>query len=205
MTDTPAGPGKFSQTAQAVSRRNGWKASVGKRADEAVAAAMASGYKGSWEKNSHNSASVVWLDAVMGEWAGWLKSHGHLDKTLLVFTADHGLMGKRTCNEHGVRVPLLLRGPPSLLPPGTRVHQLVALHDLPATFLHLARARTSAPGGKPLRAIEAILEGDGVSIWPTVGGQAVHTAIFCEMGYDRAAVSPASTESLSAAPRPFQR
>jgi len=39
-------------------------------------------------------------------------------------------------------------------------------------------------------AIAAILEGDGSSIWPTLGGQPVHDAIFCEIGYDRAAVGP---------------
>jgi len=65
--------------------------------------------------------------------------------------------------------------------PGSKVQQLVALHDLAATFLHLARAR-------PDKAVEAILEGDGVSIWPTLGGQAVHDVLFCELGYDRAAV-----------------
>jgi len=189
--DTPAGPGKWPawQQYQAQSRRLGWRETVGKAADDAVTAAIASGYKGSWEKNSHNSAAVAWLDAVTGEWLGWLKGQELLDNTLVVFTADHGLMGKRTCTEQGIRVPLIFRGPPQLFPPGLKVHQLVALHDLPATFLHLARARTTAPGNRQAHAaIRAILDGDGASIWPTLGNQAVREAVFCEIGYDRAAV-----------------
>jgi hypothetical protein len=193
--DTPAGPGRWPawQQGQAQRRRAGWRETVGKVADDAVTAAVASGYKGSWEKNSHNSAAVVWLDAVVGEWLGWLKARKVLDDTLVVFTADHGLMGKRTCSEHGVRVPLIFRGPSHLVPPGTKVHQLVALHDLPATFLHLARARTTAPGSNLVHAaIRAILNGDGSSMWPTLGGQAVREAVYCEIGYDRAAIAMTS-------------
>jgi arylsulfatase A-like enzyme len=143
VADNPAGPGRFGAQEQAAQRRAQWRQSVAAAADDAVTAAVAGGFKGSWEMNSHNSAAVVWLDAVVGEWLGWLRAKGELDKTLVVFTSDHGMMGKRTCNEHGTRVPLILRGPPSLVRPGTTVHQLVALHDLPVTFLHLARAKVA--------------------------------------------------------------
>jgi len=192
VSDTPAGPGKFSGQAQAAERRARWQTQVAKKADDSVTAAVASGYKGSWEKNSHNSASIVWLDAVVQEWVDWLKAQSLADKTLIVFTSDHGLMGKRTCNEHGIRVPLIFRGPPSLVPQGATVHQVVALHDLAATFLHLVRLpKTPQASGKkrlPRPGINSILEGDGVSVWPTLGGQAVHESLFCEIGYDRAVV-----------------
>ena len=148
---------------------------------------MAGGYRGSWEKNSHNSVAVVWLDAVVGEWLDWLKQRDLLDRTLIVFTADHGLMGKRTCNEHGSRVPLIFRGPPSLVRPGTRVNSLVALHDIAATLLHLG-SRKSGPTNP---AAAAIAGGDGVSLWPTLGGQPVRYSVVCEIGYDRAVVGVA--------------
>ncbi len=152
---------------------------------------VASGYKGGWEKNSHNSAAIVWLDAVVGEWLGWLRSRKLLDRTVVVFTSDHGMMGKRTCNEHGSRVPLIIRGPSSLLRPGMQVHSLVGLHDLPATFLHLVQSKPGKTKSGP--AITSILEGDGTSIWPTLGARGtteVHDALFCEIGYDRAVVGP---------------
>jgi hypothetical protein len=200
VKDTPAGPNNFYISDQSRARREFWRTSVSKQADESVAKAVENGYKGSWEKNSHNSASVVWLDAVVGEWVDWLSHQKLLDKTLLVFTADHGLMGKRTCNEHGVRIPMIFRGPPQLLPRNKQVHHLVALHDLAATFLHVAQSKPPTTstlkrsGGKEVlesmsrKGINAILDGDGVSMWPTLGGQAVHDAVYCEIGYDRAAI-----------------
>jgi len=152
VSDTPAGPGKFAQQEQALARRVKWRTSVAKVADDAVTAAVASGYKGSWEKNSHNSASVAWLDAVVGEWLGWLRARGVLDDTLVVFTADHGLMGKRTCNEHGIRVSrcggaLLSSRAPFV--PCTRCSLLTRPFQCVTGAPHLSRAALAGAAGRP--------------------------------------------------------
>ncbi len=63
-------------------------------------------------------AMITHLDEALGRTVGALEARGLLDRTLIVFTADHGLavgqhglMGKQNCYEHSVRVPLVFAGP----------------------------------------------------------------------------------------------
>jgi arylsulfatase A-like enzyme len=74
---------------------------------------------------------------------------GELDNTIFVFTSDngilqgqHGLTGKNIPYEEGLRMPLAIRVPPSLLdgPVSHQVDRLAASIDLAPTLLDLADA-----------------------------------------------------------------
>ena len=58
------------------------------------------------------------LDDRIGTIIQKLKDKGIYDNTIIVFTGDnglavgrHGLMGKQSCYEHGIRIPLIMAGP----------------------------------------------------------------------------------------------
>lgn len=58
------------------------------------------------------------LDYRIGDLINLLKKKGMYENTIIVFTGDnglavgrHGLMGKQSCYEHGIRIPLILAGP----------------------------------------------------------------------------------------------
>jgi arylsulfatase A-like enzyme len=58
------------------------------------------------------------LDDRIGMIISQLKEKGLYDNTVIIFTSDnglavgrHGLMGKQSCYEHGIRVPLIMAGP----------------------------------------------------------------------------------------------
>lgn len=88
---------------------------------------------------------IAFLDEKLGELLDKLEETGQLDKTLIVFTSDHGEMhghhgfwGKgMTAYEDNQRVPLLVWGPKLFRRKGD-CDSLVSLLDLPATFLELA-------------------------------------------------------------------
>jgi N-acetylglucosamine-6-sulfatase len=75
-----------------------------------------------------------------------LERAGQLDRTMLIFTSDHGyfwgehdLGGKHGPYEEALRIPLLVRYPP-LIQPGTKFEQLVLNIDIAPTLVDLARA-----------------------------------------------------------------
>jgi len=77
-------------------------------------AAMTRGYWG----------TILSVDDSVGRLYEFLKSKGQLDNTLIVFTADngllngeHGMIDKRTAHEPSIRIPLVVRYP-GLTPPG---------------------------------------------------------------------------------------
>lgn len=65
----------------------------------------------------HNVPGVLWIDAIIGEWVDFLKKAKELDRTLMVFTADHGCIAKGHCFEPGMRIPLFMHCP-QLIPKG---------------------------------------------------------------------------------------
>lgn len=82
------------------------------------------------------------LDEQLGRILALLREQGAYDDTLIVFTGDnglalgsHGLMGKQSCYEHSVRVPLLLAGPG--VPAGRTSGAYVYLLDLLPTLCEL--------------------------------------------------------------------
>jgi arylsulfatase A-like enzyme len=83
------------------------------------------------------------LDAEMGRVLDMLKAVGEADNTIILFSGDnglalgqHGLMGKQSCYDHSVHVPLVIRGPG--IPEGGRRREFCQLQDLFPTVCDLA-------------------------------------------------------------------
>lgn len=87
------------------------------------------------------------VDESVGEVFKALEAAGQLDRTLIIFTSDHGYfygehglsVERRLAYEEGIRIPLLLRHPP-LIKAGTRRNQMVLTLDVAPTLLELAGA-----------------------------------------------------------------
>lgn len=121
---------------------------------------------------------VVEADVVVGKLVELLDQRELLADTLIVVTSDNG----GVCNERkyghdavaglrgykglvwegGNRVPLVVRWgngkvPGSRIPPGTVRHQLVAIHDLVATFAELAGVKIEADQAMDSFSLAAVL------------------------------------------------
>ena len=91
---------------------------------------------------------VSFVDYQIGRIVDELKRQGILDKTLIVFTSDHGEMlgdynsfGKRCMLDPSARIPMIARLP-SRFKPDTRCDIPVSLVDLLPTFLEAAGIRS---------------------------------------------------------------
>jgi N-acetylglucosamine-6-sulfatase len=125
-----------------------------------------------------------------------LQRTGTLDKTMVVFTGDHGYfygehglsVERRLAYEETIRIPLLMRYPP-LIKPGMVFDQMVLSLDLAPTFLELGQAamprrlhgRSLAPllrGGPWTPRTSFLIEYYSDTVFPRVhrmGYQAVRT------------------------------
>jgi N-acetylglucosamine-6-sulfatase len=118
-----------------------------------------------------------------------LRQAGELENTVLVFTTDNGYYfgehriarDKSHPYEEGIRVPLLIRLPESVLggrTPVPQVHEQVANIDLAPTFLQLAGAQPCTGGGDCRvmdgRSLVPLLRGEGG--WPRDRGLAIEYA-----------------------------
>ena len=82
----------------------------------------------------------------------------YLDKnTLFIYSADHGVSGKFTVKDIGLRVPFVVRWP-EVIKAGTESNQLIHYTDVLPTFIEIA-------GGKPTEAM------DGKSMLPLLKGK----------------------------------
>ncbi len=68
-------------------------------------------------------ATILSVDESVGRLYDYLRQSGQLDRTLIIFTSDngllngeHGMIDKRTAHEPSIRVPLVVRYP-GLTPP----------------------------------------------------------------------------------------
>ncbi len=68
-------------------------------------------------------STILSVDDSVGRFVDYLKKTGELDKTLIIFTSDngllngeHGMIDKRTAHEPSIRIPLVVRYP-GLTPP----------------------------------------------------------------------------------------
>jgi N-acetylglucosamine-6-sulfatase len=85
------------------------------------------------------------VDESVGEVFKALEATGQLDRTLIVFTSDHGYyygehglsVERRLAYEEGIRIPLLLRYPPRIKA-GTKRDQMALTLDFAPTLLQLA-------------------------------------------------------------------
>ncbi|OVE77199.1 hypothetical protein BVX99_03305, partial [bacterium F16] len=98
------------------------------------------------------------LDHELGRVMDALEKAGKLENTIIVFAGDnglavgqHGLMGKQSCYEHSVRVPLIFSGPG--VPQGARSDAYVYLLDIFPTLCELIGAEIpSSVEGKSMAA-----------------------------------------------------
>ncbi|NMC21644.1 MAG: sulfatase [Thermogutta sp.] len=91
-------------------------------------------------------ATIVSVDDSLGRVLKTLEETGRLDRTLVIFTSDNGMLlgeygmtDKRTMHEPSIRVPLLVRYPP-LVRPGTVVNEMVLNIDLAPSVLDICGA-----------------------------------------------------------------
>jgi arylsulfatase A-like enzyme len=113
-------------------------------------------------------ASLLALDEAVEGIVEELRGSGQLERTVILFTADHGVLagqhrikrGKNRPYEEAIKVPLLVRGPG--VGPGARVRAPVANTDTAATILDLAGATVPDELGRTL---------DGVSLAPQLAGE----------------------------------
>jgi len=105
------------------------------------------------------------VDDSTGDILKTLQATGQLDRTLVVFTSDHGYfygehglsVERRLAYEEGIRIPLLMRFPP-LIKAGATREQLVLSLDLAPTLLELAGA--TPPAGLHGRSLVPLLKSD---------------------------------------------
>jgi N-sulfoglucosamine sulfohydrolase len=89
--------------------------------------------------------NIADMDGEVGEILRQLDEDGLAENTVVFYWSDHGdgvPRAKRSLYDSGLRVPLMIRWPPSLTPPfapGTVSDQLVSFVDLAPTVLALAR------------------------------------------------------------------
>ena len=85
---------------------------------------------------------ITHMDAEMGRVLSTLETTGHLENTIIIYTADHGLavgqhglLGKQNLYNHSIRVPSIFAGPG--VPEGVTVDALTYLYDVFPTVCDL--------------------------------------------------------------------
>ena len=110
-------------------------------------------------------AEVAYVDAAVGRFVQYLKSHQLYDQATIILVADHGEgLGSHGEQEHGlflyeeaIRVPLIVK-PPAGEGAGRRVRTPVQHVDLVPTILDLAKA--PVPDNLAGRSLEPLLDGE---------------------------------------------
>lgn len=104
---------------------------------------------GALDPETHNAvrqnyaAMLENIDTQIGRFLALVAQRGELDRTVIVYSSDHGEMlgdhsrwGKSTYYQPAAGVPLVVAGP--AIGSGVTSNALVSMHDLTATFLELA-------------------------------------------------------------------
>ena len=114
---------------------------------------------------------VKGLDDNIGRLLAHLEQTGELDRTVIFYTSDQGFMlgehdyiDKRWMYEESLRVPFLVRYPPSIQG-GTTRDAIVNNTDFAPTLLEFAGA--AVPASMQGRSARAVLEGRTPADWPT--------------------------------------
>jgi choline-sulfatase len=121
---------------------------------------------------------VTWIDRKVGELIEALERLELDDRTVVVFTSDHGdmlaeknMVQKRSFYEFSSRVPMIVRFPDGQAA-GTTCPQPVSLIDLAPTILELAGVKEWLPGNQGLH--------DGCSLLPCIEGRERDRVVFSE-------------------------
>lgn len=127
------------------------------------------GLPGDWrEEYPDYLGSIHCLDVNLGRIRAELEKMGIADKTVILFTSDHGCHFrtrnseyKRACHEGCIRIPMVAWGPG--FGGGKVVRELVSLVDVPPTIL--ASAGIATPATMKGRALQGLLDGSARD-WP---------------------------------------
>ena len=105
---------------------------------------------------------ITHMDAEMGRLLSTLEATGHLDNTIIIYTADHGLavgqhglLGKQNLYNHSIRVPSIFAGPG--IPEGETVDALTYLYDVFPTVCDLTDV--TCPGTTEGRSLVPLMDG----------------------------------------------
>lgn len=114
-------------------------------------------------KHAGSLGALMWLDQQVGQLLQALHRADVLDNTLVIFTADRGMVDPNGAGtDHplnmGSRVPLLVRWTNGGVVPGIHVQEPVSLVDLMPTILHAGQA---SAGGRDM---------DGLDLLPAIRG-----------------------------------
>lgn len=109
------------------------------------------------------------VDDSVGDIFKVLEAAGQLDRTLIVFTSDHGYfygehglsVERRLAYEEGIRIPLFLRYPP-LIKAGTRRNQMALTLDFAPTLLEVAGVK--APAGLHGKSLVSLFSQNGPAL-----------------------------------------
>ena len=153
---------------------------------------------------AHHVPGLLWIDAIIGEFTNYLRSHNELDDTVMLFTADHGCIAKGHCFEPSMRIPMFVHCP-KLVKKGTIVDHVVANIDIAPTLLDFAGIDASGGningikghGGSGLAGVpDRIIDGRSLAslVAPShksfEPSKAPHPdGIFCEIYSDRSVVT----------------
>ena len=119
---------------------------------------------------THDPAGALWTDDAIGAVLDKLDAMGVADDTLVVYHVDHNVVGKATCYEQGVHIPMAAKWPGKITPQ-TEIDGRVQNVDLLPTLLD---ACDIAPSKKF----------DGTSFLPLLDGKTdeVHDDLYFEIG-----------------------
>lgn len=121
------------------------------------------------------NAGIIQIDDQIGAIIRQLEAMNELDRTIFVYTADHGVHGKGTCFMGGWHLPLVVRWP-ARIPAGREVREAVSHVDFLPTLAEAAGV--GIPCGQTC---------DGVSWLPLAGGAEIRRRVtYQEMGVGRA-------------------
>ncbi len=136
-------------------------------------------------------AMITHLDAQIGRILARLEETGQLDNTLIVFAGDngltlgaHGLLGKQTLYDEGVRVPMIVRGPG--VQRGGKCGALVDLMDIMPTLCEVAGVEPEDIDGRSMLKLargEAVPRRDAVYLHYDDLFRAVRTEQFKFIAY----------------------
>jgi arylsulfatase len=119
-------------------------------------------------------ACITFVDAQVGRILATLEATSQLDKTLILFTADHGeylgdfgCFGKRGMHDVSARIPLVVRWP-GAQHAGTRCDTPASLVDLAPTFMQAAEAGVRGE------------DFDGISLQSLRDGSSSRTTVFSQ-------------------------
>lgn len=104
--------------------------------------------RGGTDTSNHNLGSI-WVDDTVGALLLKLESIGQLNNTLFLFQTDHGMEGKGTLYEPGVRIAQYVHYP-DMIAPGTEFSGLVSTIDIAPTLAAYANITTDSPGWYPM-------------------------------------------------------